>query len=162
MYDDQPKQTTLPRPDVITELAKVISRCKPTTENWPDGMPLDPRSAAQWWVRHQALRAHNEQDELKETTPKKAYDEPRQYWSTPYLDRLRLNVRKFLRLSSVDQKIIIGCAEEKIFWRGDDMDIFYHRENSIYNENLKMREMGIKAYRAETIAKMRSLNLFAD
>ncbi len=59
-----------------------------------------------------------------------------QFWSTPYIDRIVGNFRKFLTLDETHKTLVVEKIESGIPWRGDDMDMFM----LICREEEKMRQ----------------------
>ena len=41
-------------------------------------------------------------------------------WSTPYRDRILYLTQRLLRFSADDQRTVLACREEGVFWRGED------------------------------------------
>lgn len=107
-------------------------------------IPRNPDDLATWWVRHQA--------------PPHAIDRPTQhtkrdgsgtFWKSPYVERMKYTLTKFLVQDKDFQRLIIAAAEDGIFWRGDAREFFV----SVIVESGKTKQVG---YRAEAIAKMRA------
>lgn len=107
-------------------------------------IPRDPYDLASWWVNRQAKSS--------------AFDRPTQhtkrdgsgtYWKSPYVDRMKYTLTKFLVQDKEFQRLIIAAAEDGIFWRGDSREFFV----SVIAESGKTKQAG---YRSEAIAKMRS------
>ena len=150
MFEEDPRQQieVLAKPDITQSLVQIVSHWKARGYRWPYQLPSDPREAAKWWTNLQEKRHSSEHDEQR-YTKEKANKVSKAYWFTPYIDRLVRNLKLYQKLSGTDQRIVVGCAEEGIYWRGDDIEMFYTHEHSIYNETLKMRQMGTKPYIAD-------------
>jgi hypothetical protein len=104
-------------------------------------IPRNPQELAQWWIRMQP-------------PPIEPFDRPQQqtkwdgtgtFWKTPYIDRIRNTLIKFLSLGHEFQGLIIAAAEDGIFWRGDSKAFFI----AVISETEKMHAMGIEAYRGK-------------
>lgn len=112
----------------------------------PEPMPANPRQAAQWWLAHQ--KPADERHEAPRTGKSGT-------WICPYHDRVLYTLRRFLSLSPADQRIILAAHEDGISWRGDEMDRFM----DIIHEHGEMQRLGVQAYRAEALRKMRGLRM---
>jgi len=143
------------QPEILKTLSQAIGQYKQKGLSWPYDMPESPIEAAKWWVSMQEKQGYTEKPQMKKKKPDKdGVAEP--YWEAPYINRIMYTWDKFTKLKRMDQQIIIGCAQEGVYWRGDDMNIFYHNDHSIYEETIKMKEMGIKAYKNDAIKGIKS------
>jgi len=107
-------------------------------------MPENSVDAAKWWLETMQEPRRDTERSIK----KYRKDGDGYFWESPYLFRLTDNLKTYITAPALTQKIIFGCAEEKVFWRGDeDMGYFYHNEHSVYNETKTMKEVGIDEYR---------------
>ena len=61
--------------------------------------------------------------------------------------------RKFWCMKPSEQRFIQAAREDRIFWRGDDIEDF----KRVYEETQRARAMGMKKYRAEAIAGLKRL-----
>lgn len=61
--------------------------------------------------------------------------------------------QKFRRMRPSEQRFINAARDERIFWRGEDIETF----KRIYEETQRMRSMGREKYRAEAMGRMRQL-----
>jgi len=127
-------------------------------------MPPAPTDAARWWIDMQEKPAPHEAPHRHPVAASNGRDEkPKYRWITPYTDRLRDNLRIFLTLTHEQHRLIIAAREDDIYWRGDDVE---HRnkyldgrtafENVIY-ETERMRKIGVDAYKAEALQRMRKM-----
>ena len=112
-------------------------------------IPRNANELVHWWMDRQSR-------------PSERFDRPVQeskrdgsglFWRTPYTDRIRHTLIKFLSLDSGFQGLIIAAAEDKIFWRGDSREFFL----SVIHEHEKMRKVGVEAYRSEALRKLRAV-----
>lgn len=67
------------------------------------------------------------------------------FWIWPYLARVKFQTNCFMHADKAKQDMIIDCAAEGVFWRGESKDELM----TIYAEFEKMREVGVDAYRAK-------------
>ena len=139
------------RPPLIEdELLKVIHGFL-QHRSLPLWLPQIPRDVALWWIDMQ------EPPSMPADAPRRVSmpGDEGQRWICPYHERIRHTLRKFLSLHEHDQKIIMAAREDKVFWRGDDMPFFMR----VIDETVKMRKMGVEAYRIEALKKMKSCRL---
>ncbi len=61
--------------------------------------------------------------------------------------------QKFRRMKPSEQRFIEAARDERIFWRGEDIETF----KRVYEETQRMRSIGAKAYRAEAMGKLKAL-----
>ena len=61
--------------------------------------------------------------------------------------------RKFRRMKPSEQRFIQAAREDRIYWRGEDIEDF----KRVYEETQKMRSIGPKRYKAEAISKLKAL-----
>lgn len=113
-------------------------------------MPDDPAQAANWFMKVMEPQHRFEGLQLKQGK------EGKEFWSFPYLDRMCYLLKRYYHMPDSDQAIIIGCCEEKVYWRGETMDHFYNSEHSVYNEITKMRDEGIKSYQPKAVELMKT------
>ena len=76
--------------------------------------PSSAHEAARWLVT--ALFAPRD-DAAERAWPVRADTNT---WSTPYRDRVLYLTRRLLRFSAEDQRTVLACREEGVFWRGED------------------------------------------
>ena len=146
----------LARPNTLTILGSVVDRYRAkrqTGTKWPYLLPHDPLEAAKWFMDLMEPMRDGEAANIKYTRKGN-----QRYWDTPYLDRLAYLFGKYVSLSEADQAIIVGCCEEEVYWRGEDIEHYYRSEHSVYHETLKMREMGVRPYIQE--ARRKALGVF--
>ena len=124
-------------PDLMEKLIEFISERKYNRQTWGYNMPTLPEDAANWWK--DVMQAPPKANEFAHQQNGK--------WVFPYLERLIATLRDYVSLPTTDQKIVFGCAEDGVFWRGDNLDMFFHNEYSIYNEAMRMRDMGKDEYK---------------
>jgi len=150
-----------PPPTTLDVLTEIISD---HTGRRPQAMPPAPTDAARWWIDMQEKPAPHEAPHRHPVAASNGRDEkPKYRWITPYTDRLRDNLRIFLTLTHEQHRLIIAAREDDIYWRGDDVE---HRnkyldgrtafENVIY-ETERMRKIGVDAYKAEALQRMRKM-----
>jgi len=81
-------------------------------------IPHEYLAAAHWWIDMQEVASHAEQ-------PTAGSDSKgNQFWTTPYIDRVVVNFRKFLSLDETHKSFVIQKIREGVPYRGDDMDMF--------------------------------------
>ena len=124
-------------PDLMETLIELITEWKYNRQTWGYNMPPLPEDAANWWK------------DVMQPDPKanECAHQQNGHWVFPYLDRLVSTLKAYVLLPLTDQKIIFGCAEDGVHWRGDNLDFFFHNERSIYNETMRMRELGKDEYK---------------
>ena len=133
-------------PHITETLGKILRSYQMRKHHLPACMPQDVDQAAQFWIGMQ--EAPNEQFESPRRTGTK---DGGSTWDCPYHARLGLTLRVFLKLKHEDQKIIIACREDGVFWRGDDIDFLL----KVAHETARMHEIGIESYRREAMDKSR-------
>lgn len=134
-------------PAVEDELMKVLGRYM-AYRKLPDFMPPAPIDAARWWMEQQ--EPPKEEDRPRQVSVFGANNERR--WICPYHQRLSYTLGKFLnRMTPKEQKIILAAREDKIYWRGDEIDFLM----LVIAETTRMRTMGIESYRIEALDKMK-------
>jgi hypothetical protein len=126
-------------PKVHEVLAGIAAKWLESHSRSDSRIPRNPDELAHWWVDRQS--PPNERFDRPVQQPK--LDGSGMYWKTPYIDRIRSTLIKFLSLDSGFQGLIIAAAEDGIFWRGDSMEFFF----SVISEREKMRAVGVVAYR---------------
>lgn len=128
--------------DVLTAILEQLKE-SPKQRKWPQCMPHDPAEAARWWMGI--------------VEPPKDYEKPRRKkaesttWVTPYTDRVVYTLVKFFKLTTEEQETVVSCREDKVYWRGDDIDLLMR----VYDETMEMRRIGVEAYRKKALSKMR-------
>jgi len=100
-------------------LIKILKRHSETGRHKPKMFPVTVLAAAQYWMSHQ-----EPPDDYKEGVTEIFKNAVLVGYNTPYHDRLARTLKKFLRQNDIFQALIIDAAERKIYWRGDDMDMF--------------------------------------
>lgn len=109
------------------------------------GSPPAPIDAARW------LRNHVLESPQREESPRRTAKG--EGWVWPYIDRAALHGRMFYALSEIEQRYLLVAREDGIVWRGDDMEFF----RLVVDEYMRMRDMGLDAYRAEAIRRLRAV-----
>ena len=149
MYDKKQEiRSTDEKPETIEnrlfdELSKIgLDRLPELPQHMPQ--------AIEYWIKfNEPYDVYTEKPRLVPVQGK----EDKARWMLPYLDRLVYTLRKFANLTSKDRQIVIaGVIEEKVPWRGDDLDFYL----KVVDESLKMRKIGVDAYRKEAIKKMKA------
>jgi len=75
-------------------------------------------------------------------------------WVSPYNERLIYTFRRFVCMSPRDQRIVLaGIREDRVWWRGDEISDYA----KIIDETLKMRDMGVVAYRKQALKAFKSV-----
>ncbi len=120
--DDTTEQPPKPAVPVTVEvLANVVRSHQMARGLIPQGMPMKPQDAARWWVDHQeAQLPHERPREIKTAGPK-----GKSTWQCPYTERLAATFRKFLKLPSHAQRLILAAWEDGIPWRGEGTEDRY-------------------------------------
>lgn len=109
--EDQPYQSNkCPTPEAVID-----QYLKQQNPRIPKGAPPDPFQFARWWMAHQ-----EEGDRFTEAASPPATKGGE--WKTPYHDRLVYTLKKFVRLSAVQQVFVIEYVEKGLPWRGDDIE----------------------------------------
>lgn len=136
----------LPTLDMVdAALAEIVARV--SSDQWPVMMPPGPRDAARWLREHVLDRHHAEESPRRNRSGES--------WIWPYKDRCILNARMFLSMPSEHQAYILAAREDGVMWRGDDFDFF----RRVYDETMRMVDMGPDAYRKEAIKRLRELSV---
>jgi len=99
----------------------------------PACMPLRPLDAAQWWIGHQKPMGRDEWPRQLNVSGGEG-----KRWATPYIDRVTVNLQKFLKLKPTDQNFIIGAFEDGVWWNGDNMNFFH----GLYEEAMIQKDVG--------------------
>lgn len=125
---------------------------------WPADVPRNPEELAQWWMRHQAPPIEHgpgseEPRTLNCTTDRRGDDGGSSRWYCPYAERLKSTLAAFLMLSQKEREIVLAAADDGVFWRGDEVmrDAGPGLFIVMYDEILRMRELGLKAWMAKTL-----------
>ncbi len=71
----------------------------------------------------------------------------------PYANRIEYLLGKYFKLPSKDRSVIREARAENVFWRGEDINQLLF----IWDETLRMRDIGLEEYRAKAIKQMRAL-----
>ena len=74
-------------------------------------------------------------------------------WVTPYRERVMQCAMQYLALSEADSEKLHAGVEDGVKWRGETIAEYL----DVYRETMRMRQIGVSAYRAETKAKFREL-----
>lgn len=114
-------------------------------------MPNDPQGGAKWFMGRMEPQQRGEGMLLiraKDGT---------EHWEFPYLERMKYLLMRYFHEPDSAQAIIIGCCEEGVYWRGETLEHFYEAETSVYNEVIRMREIGAPEYIKQAVAKMKAL-----
>ena len=108
-----------PPPKLDMELQTVLHRHK---GHWPRMFPRDPFEAADLW---EAMQEPPKDRERPEWIPLGTKTDPHAgSWQTPYIDRLRYNLRVFLSHTPNDQAFIAEMIRAGYPWRGDKLDFY--------------------------------------
>jgi hypothetical protein len=106
----------------------------------PAPLPTDFHEAAKLWTTwYQQSRRHCEQ------TQQTTYG-----LIDPYITRLKTTAAAFLRMTDKERRFLRAGIEDGVQWLGERMDIYA----DIYGETMRMREMGVEAYRTEALENM--------
>lgn len=140
------------KPNIVATLANMIYDFQKTGVLAYE-MPNDPTAGAKWFMGRMEPQQRHEGMTMKRA---KNGDE---FFEFPYLDRMLYLLNRYYHQPDSFQAIIIGCCEEGVFWRGESLEHFYEAETSIYNEVMRMREIGASEYQKQTMEKMRTLEL---
>lgn len=130
---------------VAEQLVQVLDRW---TGPIPEQLPLIPMHAALRWVELQEPRKRGENVRYVAVPNGEGQRE-----IDPYVERLRGTLQAFLLADDALRDLVVEGVKEKIYWRGDSMEMFVR----IYEETLRMREIGLDAYRAEARQKARGV-----
>lgn len=71
-------------------------------------------------------------------------------WVEPYRERISDCQRTYLAMSETDRNLLHAGVEDGVKWRGEPVAQY----QDIWNETMRMREIGREAYIAEAKAKM--------
>ena len=130
-FDRKKKDTDQDVPELICpvqRLMNIINNRMDKNASHPAMMPEKQQEAAEWWKAMQEPMGKDEKATLEWTAPKKATDSRRQYWKTPYADRIATTLIEFYKLSHADQMYIIDLHSQGIWWRGDSIKFMKLRE----------------------------------
>ena len=103
--------------DVEAELNKYINAGRELNDRVPTRSTAE---IAQWFLN----AVFNPIDKLTEEV-NRWQSESGARVSTPYADRVRYLIKKFLHLPADDHGYVLAAAQDGIHWRGDDMDLFH-------------------------------------
>jgi len=106
---------TLSPPNVIDMLMAILYKAKAK----PQEFPVDPTSAARFWLAHQEPA----NDHSEAVTPITDNGEV-VGWKTPYHDRVCANLKKFLLQKNIHRMFILKHIEAGIPWRGDSLKMY--------------------------------------
>ena len=136
MYDATEAEISAPNmQDLTSELMNVLAKNR-TSIKLP-GAPID---AVDKFIYLMENPKHNER--LRKT--EKGYK-----W--PYAVKMKQLLTQFLNESSGLQNLIVQAREKNVYWRGDQLESF----KGVIEQTEKMREMGVKKYKANAIAGMK-------
>lgn len=145
-YEVDPAHLSKPKPQGAQPPMKSIDALeleitKITLSFRPKQAPPIPISMARWWITMQEPAQATER-------PRLAQGKRGSIWITPYTDRLIQNFKKFCQLTTAEQDIVIGCYEDGVYWRGDDIKQFYGGVSCcIYSETMTKNEIGLGDYK---------------
>jgi len=141
-------------PEIVDFLSEVIASAIPHIKNkkLPDFMPFNPRQAATWWIDQQEPA-----DVYSERLEKVTKDGNFQAWKTPYHDRLKRTISKFLALDKPHQLYVIEAQKSGIPWRGDDFPFYI----TVMKEHIRMVEEGKDKYVPEAIKIIKNATIGA-
>jgi len=159
----EPVETEMIPPSPIEEVAKLLKVMKMSHRPWPTMFPDLPIDAAQFWISMQEPCGVREGPE-KVIIPKKKWnqEESNYRFEYPYVERLKANLRVFMKEPSDSQRYIMAAVEDGIKYRGDDNQFKYKQFGgltlfqNIVKETEIMRGMGVDAYRRQTMDIMKS------
>ncbi|WP_435310659.1 hypothetical protein [Primorskyibacter sedentarius] len=129
-------------------LSDILENWQQQSRRWPVQMPRELCDAVPWWINMQEAAGKHETPYRKAVLGK----DGELVWMFPYIERLAYTLQQFLHMPHDAQKTIIAAREDSIFWRGDDMPFF----TRVIHETLRMREIGLDAYKAESRTKARA------
>lgn len=131
---------------------KIAEQLIPVIERWtgpiPEQLPMIPMHAAMRWIELQEPRKRGENVRYVAVPNGDGQRE-----IDPYVERLRGTLQAFLIADDALRDLVVAGVGDKIYWRGDSMQMFAR----IYEETLRMREIGLDAYRAEARQKARGV-----
>ena len=150
-------------PNPVEEVARVLAAMKLSRRAWPAMFPDTPIDAAKFWISKQEPCGVREGPE-KVIVPKKKWNEEDVHYrfEYPYIERMKANLRVFMKEPSDSQRYILAAIEDGIKYRGDDNQFKYKQLDgltlfqNIVKETERMRDMGVVAYRQESIGKLKS------
>lgn len=140
-------QDHLEAPEFITpvqRLMDIINNRMDARTSHPAMMPERQQEAAEWWITKQEPMGDNEKAGLDWTIPKKATDVRKQYWKTPYADRLTDTLIIFYKLNHAEQMYILDLHSQGIWWRGDSIEFMKKLEKvtpEMVADKVKLRAM---------------------
>lgn len=107
--------------------------------------------SARWFV-HECIPSYNRNHEAPSVVSVVGMNNSTR-WVTPYRDRAMQCAMQYLSLSESDANHLHAGVEDGVRWRGEPIAQYL----DIYRETMRMRQIGVSAYRAETKAKIRAL-----
>lgn len=116
----------------------------------PEQMPLDPNEAAEWW--RNILEPPDQFSAPQRYTIHGKDSENAYGFKWPYAETTTRFLKKFLHLPKPHQNTILAAREDKIFWRGDDIDFFM----MVIDKTMIMREMGVEKHKKRFFNKLRN------
>ncbi len=120
MFDDKKEKnerTYNTKPPIPEEfLIRVYKRWR--MKHSSQHIPHEYLVAANWWIDMQEVASHMEQPTIGSDS------KGNQFWTTPYIDRVVVNFRKFISLSETEKAFVIEKIKKGVPWRGDDMEMF--------------------------------------
>ena len=142
--NEQHRGSNDPPPHIADALSKILHTHHARRHHLPACMPQDIEQAVQFWIGMQEAPA-----EPSERPHKIPARDGAASWRCPYHDRLSATLRTFLGMSTDEQRMIITCREDDVFWRGEPIDFLL----TVAHETLWMREIGMPTYRREAMTK---------
>jgi len=121
--------------DLVDQLARIIKSSKKSVK-----LPAQPIEAAERFITIIGNQKPNEKIRLITNVKKN-----REFYIWPYAENAKYLLTKFLNASFELQTIVIAAREDGIYWRGDELDIFY----KIIEETEKMKSMGLVEYKKQ-------------
>lgn len=116
---------------------------------FPSEIPSDSEEAALWWMtRQKPANDRTERPHQIAVTGKQAVR-----WINPYADRLIASLRRFVRLKPQQRQFVLAAFEDGVWYNGDSFGFF----RRVYDETMKMRQVGVERYRAEALSGMEDL-----
>ena len=134
------------RPPTIEESLCLVISARMARGGLPPEMPQVPIEAAGWWMTMQEKPGSFDSPHR---VPLMGGDGYR--WECPYHRRLEYTLRKFMDMKPDERRMIVAAREDRVYWRGDDMYFFM----IAIKETMRTREMGIVAYRDESLKRMK-------
>ncbi len=117
--------------------------------DFPSEIPRDSEEAALWWMARQ--KPANDRTERPVQIALQGREATR--WYNPYAERLIASLRRFVRLKPQERDFVLAAIEDYVWYNGDSFDFF----KSLYEETQRMRSMGAKKYRAESITRLKDM-----